>query len=70
MKSPKYGTPTGTFILWAGIIKPERASTAKHRMSPAKMKFSGGKAAAARPAYKRKHPITLPTQPFDWKDCD
>lgn len=67
MKSPKYGTPTSTFILWAGVIKPKRASTVC-RMPPLKLKLNGAKAAATKGAYKRKHPITLPTKPFDWKD--
>jgi hypothetical protein len=67
MKSPKYGTPTHAEFPWAGVIKPERTSTSKHRMTKAKHLFAGANGARSGSRFKKKNPITLPTQPFDWR---
>jgi len=67
-RGTKYGTATHTDILWAGVIKPERGSTAPHRMSLAKMAFNGAKGARSR--HKGKYPITLPTKAFDFQGDD
>lgn len=59
-----------TQYLWMGVIKRQRNSSGTERQSRQKMVFSGGKAAASREHYKRKHPITLATKPFDHTEGD